>query len=591
MPIESVLKHSSINSFDFQDKKYYSTKFEPPKKESKEKKLSENIKKFLAQREAEERRHEKEAKRKYNDLMAQRTDRDKNKIKKMLKVTKSANRSVLDDAVDNTNTALTLQGPEQPDEDDYGYVSHEASSMYKNLMDKYKTIPEEKKFSDSSARHGSKTDLSSTKDRVRAAIMREREDAKSGRKRSTPSSTAGSTPSSTHSSEHRHRSRKNLYDPQTEREEEERRRREEEEQKRKARLKKAPPPPMLNFQNLLKLAEQKQHEPLEIEVQTKAKEPERLLTSKEKREIEEKKAYLAEKERRRNMPAGKQADGRVTSETGKTVNKMAPNGRIPKLNATEARPSTNRMSSDTRKSSSSINPAVPKPSLAKPNSEHKSTMRPPSAGSSLGRSGSSGNSDILRSTLTKSSTASPSNGNRRPEPKHLPKVAKAREFPPKDMQRPTKDLKTKSAMPSKEVKAREFPPRDVVKTREFPPRDVVKTREFPPRDVHRNGNGLKRKPMPPPKRRIIDDEDESEYDSEMDDFIDDDPQVRRDCNACPHPGHRQRTYLSVFFICRTMITPNTSKKFSATINHATARTKTIATIWRRISPNSNVKNS
>lgn len=511
-------------AFDFQAKKYYSTKFEPPKKVSKEKKLSENIKKFLVQREAEERRKEEEAKRKYDELMAQRTDRDKNKIRKMLKVTKSANRSVLEDAVNNTNTAITLQGPEQPDEDDYGYVSLEASSMYKNLMDKYKKIPDEKKFSDSAGRNGSKTDLSSTKDRVRAAIVREREDERSGRKRVTTSSTPSSTPSSTHSSEHRHRSRKNLYDPQTEREEQERRHREEEEQKRKARLKKRPPP-MLNFQNLLKLAEQKQHEPLEIEVQTKPKEPERLLTSKEKREIEEKKAYLAEKERRRLMPTNapeKQPSGR---ETGKTVNKMPPNGRIPKLNATEVKPSTIRMSSEVRKPSPTTSSAVPKSSLTKPKNEIKPASRPPSSSTVPSKSASSRNSNILHSTLTKTCSTIQSNGNKKLELKALPKDSKTREFPPKDIQRPTKDLKMKSAISSKGEKTREFPPRDVVKTREFPPRDVVKAREFPPKDVQRNGNGLKRKAMPPPKRRIIDDDDESDYDSEMDDFIDDDPQV------------------------------------------------------------------
>lgn len=79
--------------------------------------------------------------------MALRDTKSKNKIRKMLKVTKSANKSVLDDAVDTDNTAYTLQGPEQPDEDDYGYVSNEAGALYKKLMDKYKANPEEKKFS------------------------------------------------------------------------------------------------------------------------------------------------------------------------------------------------------------------------------------------------------------------------------------------------------------------------------------------------------------------------------------------------------------------------------------------------------------
>lgn len=80
--------------------------------------------------------------------MAMRDTKSKNKIRKMLKVTKSANKSVLEDAVDEDNTAYTLQGPEQPDEDDYGYVSNEAGALYKQLMDKYKACPEEeKKFS------------------------------------------------------------------------------------------------------------------------------------------------------------------------------------------------------------------------------------------------------------------------------------------------------------------------------------------------------------------------------------------------------------------------------------------------------------
>ena len=33
----------------------------------------------------------------------------------------------------------------QPDEDDYGYVSHEASQYYKKLIDKYNSQPAEEK--------------------------------------------------------------------------------------------------------------------------------------------------------------------------------------------------------------------------------------------------------------------------------------------------------------------------------------------------------------------------------------------------------------------------------------------------------------
>lgn len=131
----------------FQKSNYYSTKFEAPKKESKDRKLSANIQKFLQKQAKDELEKQRLAKQRLDDLMASRDTKSKNKIRKMLKVTKSANKSVLDDAVDTDNTAYTLQGPEQPDEDDYGYVSNEAGALYKKLMDKYKACPEEKIFS------------------------------------------------------------------------------------------------------------------------------------------------------------------------------------------------------------------------------------------------------------------------------------------------------------------------------------------------------------------------------------------------------------------------------------------------------------
>lgn len=53
--------------------KYYSTKFEPPKKEQRNKKtLSANVKKFLERKEAEERQRAEEARRKKEELLALR---------------------------------------------------------------------------------------------------------------------------------------------------------------------------------------------------------------------------------------------------------------------------------------------------------------------------------------------------------------------------------------------------------------------------------------------------------------------------------------------------------------------------------------
>lgn len=93
----------------------------------------------------------------------------------MLKRTKSANQSVIEDAIDRDNTAVTLAGPSQPDEDDYGYVSQEAAAYYNKMMEKYSKMPDEPKFPVNKKRASS--NLTSTKDRVRAALEREKEEA------------------------------------------------------------------------------------------------------------------------------------------------------------------------------------------------------------------------------------------------------------------------------------------------------------------------------------------------------------------------------------------------------------------------------
>lgn len=495
------LKSNSI--YNFQQSKYYSTRFEPPKKETKEKKLSNGIKKFLAKKEAEEREKEESRKRQFERLMEMRSEKDKNKIKKMLKVTKSANRSVLDDAVNTTDTALTLQGPEQPDEDDYGYTSHESSALYRNLMDKYKTIPEDKKFSESSMRGNKNGDLMSTKDRVRAAIMKEKEDEHSGRKRqstSTPSS------SSNHSeSEQRHRSRKNLYDPKVEREEEERRKKEEDAQRRKMKPKR-PPPQVMDFNKLLELAREKQHQPIEIEVKPqKPKEPERLLTAKEKREMEARKAHIEGKDRK-NVASNRPLNG---TDNNRRADQPT-NGRIPKLPGATQKPSSSSI--DCRKLDmsgakdfktaksirSSSQSSTPKTYLPHPSKKPSQTdeRRPPIDLKSRGQ-------ESLERSLPKPATNSRISSQGRPLD---PKSVRPREFPPKDVTKSTE-------FPPK---SRQFPPKDVAKSRDFPPKDLQRSREFPPRDMAMK----KKQKQMAQKRRILDSD--SEYDSEMDDFIDDD---------------------------------------------------------------------
>lgn len=175
-----------LHFFEFQSN-FYKTKFEPPKKENKSKTLSSNIRKFLAKKEEEERQKSREARQKRDKLLAMRDTKATNKIKKMLKVIKSANKSVLDEAVDNVNTAVTMHGPDQPDEDDYGYVSQEASAFYSKMMERYKSVPDEEKFP--TGKKKISHDLSGTKDRVRAAIMRQQEEESMPHKRKRKSHT------------------------------------------------------------------------------------------------------------------------------------------------------------------------------------------------------------------------------------------------------------------------------------------------------------------------------------------------------------------------------------------------------------------
>lgn len=517
-----------------QSSKYYSTKFAPPKKESKDKKLSSNIQKFLAKRDEEEREKAKIARQKKEELLAMRDTKAKNKINKMLKTIKSANKSVLDDAIDHQDTAITLQGPDQPDEDDYGYTSQEASALYSKLMEKYKSMPDEKKF-DFSKKALSKDEIKSAKDRVKAAIDREQEEENLPHRRQRQSKLSSSESKSDNNDRSVKSSSEYRDDPAPKPE------------KPKVK-KKHPPPPAMDFQQLLKLAEQKQFEPIQIDSTKVIKEPERLMTQKEKREMEERRAVLEAREKRR---AERENAGKMPPPPA-PVNKMEPNGRIPKLNKSgssasskdeiipningksDSRPANrpvqqiskkpasgtppskmSRLDSENTSSSNKLYSALTKTS----SSSQNSTRSPGSSGSSQNcrsqetnrnkeqdRGSSSKSSSVqtqrLSSSLNKkpisqsqpssklSVSSSSSSVIKSKTPQKLPE--KTREFPPKDIKRKS---------PLSDAKPRQFPPADI-KTRKFPPSDVRggsgSSREFPPRDVQRS-----KKPPPPKSMHII----------------------------------------------------------------------------------------
>lgn len=554
----SVAQRNATNSEQkSSESRYYSTKFAPPKKESKDKKLSANIQKFLAKKEEEERQKALEEKRKRDELMAKRDPKAKKKIEKMLKVIKSANKSVLDDAIDQNDTAVTLQGPEQPDEDDYGYTSNVASQLYQQLMDKYKNTPEEKKFKDGSKRVMSKEDMERAKARVKDALNRVEEEENAPRTRKRKDAGEGST----RDEESASGSSKKLvgpdrYDPEEERRKEAETKAKEEAAKKKARRPAGPAPP--DFATLLKLAEQKQMEPVKVEVPVveKKKEPERLMTKKEKKEYEERQAYLEQKrirDRIRNDPrlsekerqiklaqydaikAGKVPPSAGANKSGPTsTNVMTPNGRIPKLNSSAGsseKPSTAppkpTSSSSSSKPSSSSRPDEKRTFPQKTSAEAASakskleaaltaSRKPPSSAqsSSASREPSSIKKPVPSSQQNGaakiSSTAKPSpQSSAKPTPSSTANGQKTRPFPPADVPQ----------------KTRQFPPPDVQKTRQFPPPDVQKTRQFPPPDVMRkrplDARGKPSSSAPMKKRRPVIEDSDSEYDSEMDDFIDD----------------------------------------------------------------------
>ncbi|XP_030567692.1 protein SPT2 homolog isoform X2 [Drosophila novamexicana] len=497
--------------------KYYSTKYAPPKKESKEsKQLSSNIQKFLKKREAEEAERKRQEREKLNSLLAMRDEKSKNKIRKMLKVTKSANKSVLEDAKDCDNMALGAG--EQPEGDDYGYVSTEANALYQKYIEKVKDVQEDKGFAPS--RPQSVRDLSGTKERVKAAITREREEAKTHtRQRISHGSTPRSTDKEPQVARAYGTADKKLYDPDAERRDEERKKREEEQ--KKAKVKRPAQPPPMDFQALLRLAEKKQHEPVNIAMPEKKKEPERLLSAREKREQEERqrwKEQRAERERMRETEAKAKEQRKENGNSQQRV--MAPNGRIPKLNkappakapAGAAIPSSASESKTKPTSDSLKRPASTAPSSS---SAKLSASTKPASGSGSGSSSNAAKRPPAASSGTRPVSAGAAAG-----------AAASASASAGANAKPSGSLQSRNpyASVNKNGGTREFPPRDASKTRAFPPADVQRPTNRRPLPVDARGRGgapaTGRKPAEPGnKRRIYDDD--SEYDSELDDFIDD----------------------------------------------------------------------
>ncbi|XP_066147050.1 protein SPT2 homolog [Euwallacea fornicatus] len=457
--------------------RYYSTKYEPPKKVKKEtKNLSDNIKKFLAKKEEEERKKQAQEQKKKEELLALRSQDKKatRRVNVMLKRTKSANQSVIEDAIDKTHTAVTMAGPDQPDEDDYGYVSQEASALYEKMMQKYSQLPEEPKFK--MFKKKVSTNLNNTKDRVKAALEKEKQDAMLPRKRKRKSKL-----------EDGQEVDEEIEDREPEVNMKQGNRKEGDTVKSKPKHKPASPP--MSFTEILKIAAQKQHEPIVIEV--KPQEEEKLYTKKQKKELEREKEFRERREKRdkeRLQPPGKTETNILerqltkSNSTEKVINNNHVEKSVLKQPNFGAIPLKKQDKTSERSSSNSIKDSNSRPNFNK-NLNNIASKK----------------DDIQK--IAKSDM----NGAVRSENGARKQILSGRKS----------EILKNSKLQFRD-KPKEFPPRDLM-TKDKPKQ--LQLKQFPPRDVRE----VKRKPLPVNRGRILDDDDE-EYDSEMDDFIDDDPE-------------------------------------------------------------------
>lgn len=373
------------------------------------------------------------ARRKKQELVSRRDPKVQRKIEKSLKTFKSSTKFHSGEAEMEEKPA-----DEQPDEDDYGYTSNVSDQFHKKLMEKYQKLPDDKKFSSGTGRHKamSKEEIQSTKERMKSALamkddehhFRQPQQPRKSKQKSERDGVKMSLPSVP-------AEKKNFQKP-------------------KPKLKAAP---IVDFQQLLKLAEQKQHEEIVIEVPTK-KEPERLLTMKEKKELEEVEAARRARLKPRIAAIPKLADPSKNDRNnneGAAKRPPAPNGRP----AARPEPSTQQRIPEKLKK--------PSPAGAKP-----------SPGGSK-----------LRDALQKlnGTSAKPSTSTNHKVPTTIKPTIRPATVPAKSLSNgpkpsPPASRNVEKIRPST---SREFPPKDLLRSREFPPKDLMKSREFPPRDLKR----------------------------------------------------------------------------------------------------------
>ncbi|XP_012225848.1 protein SPT2 homolog [Linepithema humile] len=508
MDFGALLSVAQKNETKKQTAPCYQTKFAPPKKQSKQSKnLSDNIKKFLARKEEEEKQKALEEKRKKENLLALRDHKTQSRINKHLKVCKAANKSVIADAIDRENTAITMAGPSQPDEDDYGYESQAASALYTQWMNKYNNSSTSEKFIFTNSEKRTIKDIASTKDRVKQALKQQELEESNGHRRKRKSCTLEIKEANIEE--------KTQDDGDDDIKED---------INEKPKQKKKPLPPPMGFAELLKLAEKKQYEPVAIEAKPKIEE-ERLMTKRQKEE------YIQEKERRAQR---EKKDTEVNKKTS-----------ITNTPSKSTKPQLNKVLKSNEKSQIS-NATSPKSITATPKSitaTPKSITATPKIITATSKKTIDKFSD-KHSAEKSVSNKSPSKNDLLEERKKL--EAEKREL--EEMRRAIEEEKRKLALsktkqenikshssnkvmaklktvdkqvPAKDIKPRQNPSSDsklyssLINNK---PKQLLQSD-----DISMKLKKVKR-PLVSNKRRICDNGNEDDEDSDMNDFIDDEPE-------------------------------------------------------------------
>jgi len=473
---------------------FKSTQVSAAKKDPKAKKLSDNVKKFLDRRKADEDAKRKEADRQRHELQKMRADsRESQKVvKRMVTKNKGVNFSVIPEAVNEKDTADTLAGRNQCDEDDYGYESTMARNLYEKLMTKYEANPEDPmaKFTKSKSKNSVK-DPNSTLARMKEALSKGDEplpkftdrNKKKG-KGKVEDDFINDGPiiigESVRRKDNSHD--KNDSDKRVQ------------EEKKKKRL-----PPPASFEELLKMASQAKSSPaingpekVPLE-KKKEKEPEfRPMTKKQKEEYERQKQSELRK-------AGK-IQAEKLSNTNKSPMKKPVHASMKSAEKKISHNSDTKLNSSSHIQNGSINKSHSSnnynSSSSKANIKEHSNTKIPNG-----------------SVSSKSSFDKRKNENNNGRSSNAPQIA-SRSTKDKEQQKLSKPGSSGMQKPDfnkiKNVEAREFP------GEKRPPKSLSKSKR--PRSRSRS-----RSPVPYKSKKVsgMRIESDSEYDSEMDDFIDD----------------------------------------------------------------------